>query len=504
MAPLAGTALVAVVWVVGGRAGWASGMVVTPAEALRPLVGDDRDLYARATMATLTAAGRGLLIGSTLAVSAAVLAALVPVLSRAIARLAAIANAAPWVAVAPCLLIILGRANGPTAVAAIAVFFYMFTATSIGLASAPRPALEYLRVVGSSRRRELRAVQLPACLPSVADGLKLAAPAALAGTIFGEWYGADRGLGVLLIGGMQAGRPERLWAASLISAVCGLLAFGAFALARRSLVDRFGAEIASAPARRVDRSWARTLLAEVMTILAVGTVLVGAWYAWVELRDISPLVVPRPSRVWADLVASPGVYLSATAATLLTALAAFVVGSGAALGAAGLAARIRLFAGAAVPVIVLMAATPLVALFPLFARVLGYNPSTVRALAAVMVFFPVFVYAHSGLRATRGVRVDVVDALGGSPHDRFTRLSVPGAVPHAVSGMRIAAGSSVIAAVVGESLIGRQGLGVVFTGAYRNLVLPRAFGAAIVIMVVSVAVFSAAGAVERAVHRRWT
>ena len=81
---------------------------------------------------------------------------------------------------------------------------------------------------------------------------------------------------------------------------------------------------------------------------------------------------------------------------------------------------------------------------------------------------------------------------------------MPAAVPHIVSGCRIAAGSAVIAAVVGESLIGREGLGVEFSRAYRRIELPRAFGAAIVIIVVSVAVFAIAGAVERAVHERWT
>jgi NitT/TauT family transport system permease protein len=62
----------------------------------------------------------------------------------------------------------------------------------------------------------------------------------------------------------------------------------------------------------------------------------------------------------------------------------------------------------------------------------------------------------------------------------------------------------VIAAVVGETLIGNDGLGVLFAESYRRLELPRAFGAAIVIVVISILVFAAAGAVERAVHRRWT
>ena len=64
--------------------------------------------------------------------------------------------------------------------------------------------------------------------------------------------------------------------------------------------------------------------------------------------------------------------------------------------------------------------------------------------------------------------------------------------------------AAIIAAVVGESLIGRQGLGVEFAYSYRLLELPRAFGAAIVVVVLLVATFSIAGKGERAVHARWT
>jgi ABC-type nitrate/sulfonate/bicarbonate transport system permease component len=409
------------------------------------------------------------------------------------------------VAVAPCLLVVLGRDRGPTAVAALAVFFFVFVGATVGLSAAPRSAHDVLTALGAPRWVRVRTVQLPGCWPSLLAGLKLAAPAALAGAIFGEWYGAERGLGVLLLSGMQSGRAERLWAASLLSAACGLLAFALFALVRRGLVNKYGSSVVRTDEPvGAERHLVRNGLVEVATAIALGAVLVAIWWAWIELADVSPLVVPRPSRVWEDLVDSPGDYVSAAGATLLTAAIALVIGVIAGAVAAVLAARTRFLAGAIVPIVVVMAATPLVALLPLFARVLGYQPSTVRYLAAVMVFFPVFVYTRSGLAAASPQSVDALDAMGAPSGRRFRLLTVPAAVPHLASGIRIAAGSAVIAAVVGESLIGKDGLGVQFSKAYRQLQLPRAFGAAIVIVVVAVVVFAAAGAFERAVHRRWS
>ena len=155
-----------------------------------------------------------------------------------------------------------------------------------------------------------------------------------------------------------------------------------------------------------------------------------------------------------------------------------------------------------VPIAVVLSATPLVALFPLFARIFGYQPNTVRILAAVLVFYPMFVYTRSGLAAASEPLLDVVDSLGGAKGRRFRLVVLPAAVPHIASGLRIAAGSAVIAAVVGEFLIGRVGLGVEFSYAYRLLRLPRAFGAALVIVAVSLVVLAAGSRFERVVHAR--
>ncbi|MET0324740.1 MAG: ABC transporter permease subunit [Ilumatobacteraceae bacterium] len=503
-APTAGIAVLLAVWAWGGRAQWANGMVVTPAEAIRPILGESSDSYRRAATATLSAAARGFVIGGGIAFLAALVAISVPPLRGFVVRLAAVANAAPWVAVAPCMLIVLGRDHGPVAVAALASFFPVFVSTSVGLAAAPAATHDVATALGAGRLRRLWSVQLPASWPSTTDGLKLAAPAALAGAVFGEWYGADRGLGVLLITSMQGGRADRLWAAALLCAACGLVAYGVCSLLRALATRRYGAAVgAQGSSSGLDRSRARHVANESGAVLAVVVVLVGLWWTWVEVKDISAIVVPAPPAVLDDFTAAPGTYLSAALHTMLTAFVALVIGTVVGLGAALAASRFRFVAGMSVPFMVLLSATPLFALFPLFARVIGYNERTVWALAALLVFFPVFVFTRSGLDAATPPMIDVVDAFGGRRSERFRYIVVPAAAPHIASGFRIAAGSAIIAAVVGESLIGRQGLGVEFAYSYRLLELPRAFGAAIVVVVLSVAIFSIAGKGERAVHARW-
>jgi ABC-type nitrate/sulfonate/bicarbonate transport system permease component len=506
LAPAAGIAVLVGIWVWAGNAGVANGMVVTPVEAIRPIVGDSYDTYLRAATATISAAARGFLIGGTLAFLAALVAVSVPPLRGVVVRFATVANAAPWVAVAPCMLIVLGRDQGPVAVAALAVFFPIFVSTSVGLTSAPQAIHDVASALGAGRLRRVWSVQLPASWPSTADGFKLAAPAALAGAVFGEWYGADRGLGVLLITAMQGARPDRLWAAALLCALAGLVAYGCFSAVRATARWRYGSSIAQQTAR-VERSpggRGRHIAGEVVAFLIVVGVLVGVWWLWVEAADISPIVVPPPPAVVDDVTSSWGEYGSAALHTTITAAIALVIGVTLGLAAALAASRFRFAAGMAVPVMVLLSATPLFALFPLFARLIGYNERTVWALAALLVFYPMFVFTRSGLAAASAPMLDVVDAMGGDRSKRFRLVVLPAACPHMATGFRIAVGSAVIAAVVGESLVGRQGLGVEFAYSYRLLELPRAFGAAIVVIALSLAAFSLAGAAERSVHARWT
>ena len=144
-----------------------------------------------------------------------------------------------------------------------------------------------------------------------------------------------------------------------------------------------------------------------------------------------------------------------------------------------------------VPFIVCSSATPLFALFPLFARVIGYNDAPCGLLAALLVFFPVFVFTRSGLDAATPPMIDVVDALGGQRSERFRLRRAPcRGTPHR---QRLPHRRR----LGGHRCRRRRephrprGLGVEFAYSYRLLDLPRAFGAAIVIVVLSVAVFSA-------------
>ena len=76
-------------------------------------------------------------------------------------------------------------------------------------------------------------------MPAFVDGLRLAAPGAVIGATLGEWFGAPRGLGVLIISSLQNVRIAHLWAAALLCVGCSLLAYLVLSVVHRWALRRY-------------------------------------------------------------------------------------------------------------------------------------------------------------------------------------------------------------------------------------------------------------------------
>ena len=289
-----------------GERGGPSGMVVTPAEAIRPIVGSTRDVYLRATVATVSrrcAAAHRRDAGFRRRAGPPT----VPPLRRAISR-AALANAAPWVAVAPCLLVVLGRDRGPAAVAAIAVFFFVFVVATVGLSAPPRRAHD---VVTPSAARGRSGADSAA--PGVLAVAARRAPAR--GTRGARRRDLRRVVRRrawprrLLL--RHAERPRRTAVGGVAAhAACGLVAFALFALVIRTLVRQIRG-LGRAGRRDDPRRASRRAHRAARAATAIGPRrrarrrLVGLD------RDRRHLAAGGPPAVagWQDLIDTPGDYL---------------------------------------------------------------------------------------------------------------------------------------------------------------------------------------------------
>lgn len=200
---------------------------------------DDRRLFLSAFLFTATNAAIGYLIGSAIGIAMAMLALLVEALRSGIVRLGAVVNATPVVALGPVLLATVDRNDISIAVSAFFVFFSVFVAALTGFAEAGGAHHDLFSALGSNRRRRLLYLEWPVCLPTLASGLKVAAPAAVVGSIFGEWFGLDRGIGPLLVNSMQNYEIASLWGGTLLAGSFSLVLFLLLSVIERTIADRF-------------------------------------------------------------------------------------------------------------------------------------------------------------------------------------------------------------------------------------------------------------------------
>jgi NitT/TauT family transport system permease protein len=106
----------------------------------------------------------------------------------------------PKVAIAPLFLVWFGVGATPKVLVAFLIsFFPIVIDAAVGLRSMSPEMGDLARSMGATRLQIFTSFRLPTSLPYLFSGLKVAATLAIAGTVVGEFVGADKGLGYLLL-----------------------------------------------------------------------------------------------------------------------------------------------------------------------------------------------------------------------------------------------------------------------------------------------------------------
>jgi ABC-type nitrate/sulfonate/bicarbonate transport system permease component len=160
-----------------------------------------------------------------------------PLLRRAIYPLLIGSQTIPIIAIAPLLIIRLGFGLAPKIVIIVLYCFFPIVVSTVdGLRSAEPEMLNLLRAMGASRWQLLRVARVPAALPSIFSGVKIAATYAVTGAVVSEWLGGSKGLGVSMIRAQKSFAPDKVFAAVLIVMLLTLALFLIIDLAARWLM----------------------------------------------------------------------------------------------------------------------------------------------------------------------------------------------------------------------------------------------------------------------------
>jgi len=137
-----------------------------------------------------------------------------------------ILQAAPKIALAPLLVLWFGLGLGSQLTLIILLaFFPMMIAVTLGFAEVTDDQRALGRILNLGRVRFFRVVQLPAAMPAIFSGLRIAVIDAMTGAFLAEYISAQRGLGYLMVLGRSTYETSLLMAAVLLTVLVGLSGF---------------------------------------------------------------------------------------------------------------------------------------------------------------------------------------------------------------------------------------------------------------------------------------
>jgi len=148
---------------------------------------------------TLTEILIGLALGTILGVGTALLMNAIPLARRTVMPVIIASQALPVFAIAPLLILWFGLGLGSKiAMATLIIYFPIASALSDGLTRTEGSLIDLARLYKATPFQTLLHFRLPAAMPSLASGLRVAATVAPIGAIVGEWVGASGGLGYVI------------------------------------------------------------------------------------------------------------------------------------------------------------------------------------------------------------------------------------------------------------------------------------------------------------------
>jgi putative hydroxymethylpyrimidine transport system permease protein len=179
----------------------------------------------------------GLLLGTALGCLSAMTMAYFRPARRWLLPILVISQAVPVFALAPLLVLWLGYGMASkVAMATLIIFFPVTTAFQDGLRRTDPGWLDLATTMNAGRWAVLRHVRIPAALPALASGLRVAVAVAPIGAIVGEWVGSSAGLGYLMLHANARMQVDVMFAAlATLAFIAVALYFSVDELLRRAL-----------------------------------------------------------------------------------------------------------------------------------------------------------------------------------------------------------------------------------------------------------------------------
>jgi NitT/TauT family transport system permease protein len=211
-------------------------LVPTPVAVAQRIIDAQANLDYHA-LVTLAETLGGFALAAVLGIAIAMLFIWSRTLERIVMPVLLVVQTFPKIALAPLIVIWFGVGTGPKLLISFLVaVFPVLVGAMVGMRSVDTDMLDLARSMQATPLRIFWRVRLPFALPQIFGALKVAIAFAVVGAVVGEWVGADRGLGYLLIWANANLDTTLLFAILVYLAVIGLILYYAVEFAEKLLL----------------------------------------------------------------------------------------------------------------------------------------------------------------------------------------------------------------------------------------------------------------------------
>jgi NitT/TauT family transport system permease protein len=243
--------------------------------------------------------------------------------------------------------------------------------------------------------------------------------------------------------------------------------------------------------------WKRALkhTAILVSLLAIWEFVTAFGYA-------DPLLFPRPSAIFGSFVplyVTQAIVWEHLWVTMTTVLAGFVLGTllGIFLAViAGLSETVHRYMK---PYVIVLEATPRIAIGPLMLAWLGFGFGAKLAIVTLVCFFAPFVNTLTAILSANPAQVELMRSLGASKWQTLRKAIVPDAMPMIMAGVRMAMASALGGALVAEFISSNKGMGVLLDNMAAMLNMSAAFATLLSLTVIGYALYAIMEGIENRV-----
>jgi NitT/TauT family transport system permease protein len=243
--------------------------------------------------------------------------------------------------------------------------------------------------------------------------------------------------------------------------------------------------------------WRQLFSREVVLPTTVLVVVLVGWELAVPAAGVEQYILPTPSAIAAAFVDNHGTIF----AELQVTLREFAIGFGLSLVSGYLLALVmfewKFMEVTFFPYVIVIRSIPIVTLLPIFIIWFGFGTNTVVVVSYLISFFPMVVNTLSGFQETDERLVEMLESFSANRREVYKNVYLYSSLPTVFAGIKISVILAFTGAIVGEFLVGNQGIGALILEYNMTFATPAMFAAVFTVSISELACFGSVVALQR-------